>query len=159
MILHLSVPRHISAHCTVPASMGNNTKTHWHSAIPSQLFVQATWKCSRGTWPIGVVQAHNTAQSNNTCDPTPQQKQTFAWLKVGILFWAEHAKDIVVFMDRFTIVPSLLLIPPVGVWVTKLSLLSWRIDIATILRLWSQLWKSMQKFRHACHLRIIDVGL
>ena len=38
-----------------------------------------------------------------------------------------------VFMYRFAIVPSLLLIPPVGVRIAKLALLSRRVDVASIL--------------------------
>lgn len=53
--------------------------------------------------------------------------------KVCVFLQRKHAKDIVVFMNWFAIVPSLLFIPPVGIWITELALL-WRwVDVTAIL--------------------------
>ena len=46
----------------------------------------------------------------------------------------KHAEDIIVFMDGFPVVPSLLLIPPIGVGVTELARYCWGVDVAAILR-------------------------
>lgn len=53
---------------------------------------------------------------------------------MSVFFWREHAQDVVVLMDWFAVVPSLLLVPPVGVWVTKLAWYSWGVDIASVLK-------------------------
>ncbi len=50
-----------------------------------------------------------------------------------VQLWREHAQDIVVFMDRFSKVPSLLLVPPVGVGVAELAGDGWGVDVAAIL--------------------------
>ena len=50
-----------------------------------------------------------------------------------VLVRGKHAKDIVVFMHWFPEVTSFLFIPPVGVRVSKLTLLGRRIDVATVL--------------------------
>lgn len=53
--------------------------------------------------------------------------------KMGVLLRGEHAENVVVFMDRFTIIASLLFIPPVGIWVTELALFGGWVDVAAIL--------------------------
>jgi uncharacterized membrane protein YqaE (UPF0057 family) len=53
--------------------------------------------------------------------------------KVRVFFRGKHAQNVVVFMDWFTIIASLLFIPPVGIWVTELALFGGWIDIAAIL--------------------------
>lgn len=37
-------------------------------------------------------------------------------------------------MNRFAVIAALLLVPPVGIWVTELAFLGWWIDVAAVLR-------------------------
>lgn len=53
--------------------------------------------------------------------------------EVRVFLGGEHAENVIVFMDWFTIVSSLLFIPPVGIWVTELALFGGWIDVAAIL--------------------------
>jgi hypothetical protein len=50
-----------------------------------------------------------------------------------LLMQAEYAENIVVFMNRFAEISTLLFIPPVAIRVPMLPILSGRIDIAAIL--------------------------
>jgi hypothetical protein len=51
-----------------------------------------------------------------------------------ILFRREHAQNVVIFMDRFTIVTSFLFVPPIAVGVAKLALHAGWVDVASILQ-------------------------
>lgn len=50
-----------------------------------------------------------------------------------LLSQTEHAENVIIFVDRFAIVPALLLVPPVAVRVTMLPILSRRVDVAAVL--------------------------
>lgn len=52
---------------------------------------------------------------------------------MSVLLWGEYAQDIVVFVNRFSKVPSLLLIPPVGVGVAQMAGYGWGVDVAAVL--------------------------
>ena len=52
---------------------------------------------------------------------------------MSILVRREHAVNVIVLVDRFTVVAAFLLVPPVGVGITELTLFRRRIDISTIL--------------------------
>lgn len=48
-------------------------------------------------------------------------------------YGGEHAEEVVVFVDRLSVVPPLLLVPPVGVRVAELPLDARRVDVAAVL--------------------------
>jgi len=57
----------------------------------------------------------------------------FARLDPRVLVRREHAQHVVVLVHRFAKISALLLVPPVGVWIAKLPLDSWGIDVAAVL--------------------------
>ncbi len=52
---------------------------------------------------------------------------------MSVLFGGENAEDIVVFVDGFSEVPSLLLVPPVGVGVAEMAGYGRGVDVAAVL--------------------------
>ncbi len=53
-----------------------------------------------------------------------------------VLVRTEYAKDIIILMDGLAKIAALLLIPPVGIWITMLALYARRVYVATILDDW-----------------------
>lgn len=60
-------------------------------------------------------------------------KRRLSRFDIRVLFRTQHAKDIIVFVDGFAIISPFLLIPPVAVRVSKLPILSRRVDVAAVL--------------------------
>lgn len=54
-----------------------------------------------------------------------------------IILGGKHPQDVVVFMNRFSIIPTLLLVPPVGVRVAELAGYGWGVDVAAVLIGWT----------------------
>lgn len=75
--------------------------------------------------------SHKTEDSG---DEAADLEDSDAWSGVGVLEWGEHSQNIVVFMKWLAVVTTLLLVPPVGVWIAELALNSRWVDIAAVLR-------------------------
>ena len=50
-----------------------------------------------------------------------------------VLFGRKDAEDIIVFVNGFAVVASLLLVPPIAIGVAELALLRWGLDITAVL--------------------------
>ena len=59
---------------------------------------------------------------------------------MGVLLWRKHAKNIIVFMYRLTVIAPFLLVPPVGVGISELTGDPGGVDVAPV------------------HVGIVDVG-
>lgn len=75
--------------------------------------------------------SHKTEDSG---DEAANLKDSDARSGVSVLKWSEHSQDIVVLVKWLAVVTTLLLIPPVGVWIAELALNSRWVDIAAVLR-------------------------
>lgn len=52
-----------------------------------------------------------------------------------MLLQTEHAQNVIVFVNRFSEVASLLLVPPIAIRVSELPRLPRRVDVAAILEM------------------------
>ncbi len=77
--------------------------------------------------------------------------------KVRVFLRGKHAENVVVLMDWFAIIASLLFIPPVGIWVTELALFGGWIDVAAILL--NQYSTQSGIWAMTDHVRVINICL
>jgi len=103
------------------------------SQRPAELGFESIWKCPGDTNLIGIEEASYASQTEHTDDKCSEQHSTPSRREVGVLFRSEDSKNIVIFVDWFAVVTSLLLVPPVAVGVTELSLDGGRVDVPAIL--------------------------
>lgn len=104
-----------------------------HRIGTSQLLLQAVNVSPGGAWPVRIVEADKTAESQEGSNKHSQMQEALARRDVGILFRAEDTEDLIIFVDRLAKVTPLLLIPPATVGVSELALHTRRVLVAAIL--------------------------
>lgn len=114
-------------------------RAHPQCTRTSKLFLQTTLERPRCTRPVRICRVDSKAESTNTAQEEGPHGHAHLSSHDIVLFQREHAHDIFIFVDWFTEIPSLLLVGPVAVGVSILSLDSWRVDIATVLHIVSNI--------------------
>lgn len=77
-----------------------------------------------------------------------------------MLLQTEHAENVIIFVNRFPEIASLLFIPPITIWVSELSRLPRRVDIAAILETYDLASSSQEvDLSGADHIGIIYLGI
>lgn len=123
---------------------GNNTlvvesrsqsacKTYSNSVRAAELSLQTTFEFSGVSGLIGVVEVDQAADSTESSNESSNHGEARTGCCPGVFVRREHAEHIVVFVDGFTEVSTLLGIPPVGVGVAELTLNSGRVNVTTVL--------------------------
>ena len=99
----------------------------------AQLCTQAIRKRSVNSWLIRVQHPHGCRQSQYRRYKASHHKPCLLCCKVCVLVGAQHSQYVVIFVDRLIEILPLLLVPPIAVRISELTLFSGRIDVATIL--------------------------
>lgn len=97
-------------------------RTYQQSTRTSQLLLQSIGEGSWNTWLVWVVEAYDTAETQECSDEAAQVEQALARGDMSVLFRTEYTQDIIILVDRLSKVASFLLIPPVTVGVSELTL-------------------------------------
>lgn len=126
--------------------------------VTSQLLVQPARKLPWCTRLIGICEGDGEKQPGDCRDECGHHDCALAWCRPCVLFWREDAQNVIVLVARLAKVALLLLVPPVGIGISELSLLKRRVDIATVLRVVSQ-WPGNCSARGTYHARVVDVDL
>lgn len=104
-----------------------------HRIGTSQLLLQTVDVSLGDTRLVRVVEADNTTEPQEGSNKHSQVEEALARSDVGILFGAENAEDLVLFVNRLAKVTLLLLIPPAAVGISELALHAGRVLVAAIL--------------------------
>lgn len=107
--------------------------THQQGTRPAQLPTQPVGKCSCRARFVRINDGHHPTESQNRRHKTTHLICRLSWGDMPMLFRTEDAEDIIIFVDGLAVIPPLLLIPPVAVRVSKLPILSRRVDVAAVL--------------------------
>lgn len=99
----------------------------------TQLPFQATLKLARESRLVGIVEVHDTSNTEERGNESADHHEAGAGRCPGILPRRKDTEDIVVLVDWFTKVSSLLRVPPVAIRVAELSLDSRGVDVAAVL--------------------------
>ena len=100
-----------------PPALAALKETYWNSQGASQFLLQSIRIRLRYTNLVWIIHPSNGHQPKHGGYKSPHQHSTPAWFEMRVLFGREDAEDIVVFVNGFAVVASLLLVPPIAVGV------------------------------------------
>lgn len=104
----------------------------------SKLLLQAIRESPGNARLVGVELGHDSTQTKNGCDEASDLEQALARGDVGVLLRTEDTENIVLLVNGFTKVPSLLLVPPAAIGVSELTLHTGRVLVVAILEEWKR---------------------
>src|SRR5699024_3496278 len=90
-------------------------RTYQQSTRTSQFFLQSVREGSWNTWLVWVVEAYNTAETQESSNEAADVEQALARRDMSVLLRTEDTQNIIVLVDRLSKVAPFLLIPPVAV--------------------------------------------
>lgn len=102
-------------------------------ARSTKLPLKPTLEFSGERYPIGIRQFDCVAHTQECSDESSNLDEAFLWGDPGVHVGCEHAQGVVVLMAWLAKVSPLLLVPPIRMWITKLSLNRRRLNVATVL--------------------------
>jgi hypothetical protein len=157
------LPRSSSQYLSDSSSIRQST--YPDSTRATQFNLQATLKLSRVRRLVRVGQLDRKANAQEDHDECANLHETLAWLDPSVLVRAKHSHNIVILVDRLAIVPPLLLVPPVGVRVSELTLDARGVLVATVLcdnlsvnRLSIPIPIPLLDIKRAYHARVLGFG-
>lgn len=107
--------------------------TYPYGPRTTQLPLQSSLELSRVRGLVRVVHVHDARDTQEDGDESADHDEARARGRPGVLPRGEDSEDVVVFVNRFTKVASLLRVPPGGIGVAELALDARGVDVAAVL--------------------------
>ena len=119
-------------------SLAGKLKAYRYCIRTTQLLLQSISIGLGNTGLVGIIEADNSAQAQESRNENTEVEETLAGGDVGILLRAEDTENFVLFVDGLAEVALLLLVPPTTIGVSERALHTRRVLVAIVLPLPSE---------------------